>query len=137
MTYNITSAEVGVIIRSGKLTDGHALSVKFQNAEVTDIELNGIRYYPNACGDFEIPISALGDKNSATAFVKDGNEEREIILEEFGYNAREKRIKPLWNREIVAGFATIGSLIDKIAALQKRVRRLEKMIEPGENDLCI
>jgi hypothetical protein len=106
---------------------------------VREVLLSGKHYLAGDLGEVVIPISDLSERNAATAVIVpivDG-EEQEIILEEFGFDARDKRIKPLWNREIVAGFYTIGFLADKLDRLSKRVRALEKKIEPADNDLCI
>lgn len=139
MTFNITTADVGILTRAGRVPENGEIRVAFTGAKVSEIEVNGKRFSADPSGAFVIRTSDLRDKNSATAIVPeaDGTEEREIILEEFGYNSRERCLKPLWNREIVAGFHTIGLLIEKVDRLKKRIRRLEQMIEPAENDLCI
>ena len=138
MTYTITIADVGIISRVGRTIEGNGLLIKFQGAKVSMLQLNGKRYLPDKGGAYLVSVSDLGTKNSGTAYAVDEvGEEREIILEEFGYVARESKIKPLWNREIVAGFATMGALIEQIGALKERVLKLEKAIEPADNDLCI
>lgn len=139
MTFNITSSNVGILTRAGNVSSCNEVRITFTGAIVREVLLSGKRYRAGDLGEVVIPISDLSERNAATAVIipiVDG-EEQEIILEEFGYDAREKRIKPLWNREIVAGFYTIGFLADKIDRISKQVRALQKRIEPADNDLCI